>query len=86
VDGHQVRRPKPHPDVYLLAANLLEVPPADCIVMEDSPAGVAAARAAGMRVVGLRTTFVNLPDTALNVDNFLSGSLASWLGAQRRAV
>lgn len=47
-----VPRPKPAPDVYLLAASKLEAAPADCIVIEDSPAGAAAALAAGMRVVG----------------------------------
>jgi HAD superfamily hydrolase (TIGR01509 family) len=47
-----VARPKPAPDIYLLAAGKLGVAPADCIVIEDSPASAAAALAAGMRVVG----------------------------------
>jgi beta-phosphoglucomutase-like phosphatase (HAD superfamily) len=47
-----VARPKPAPDIYLLAARMLGAAPADCIVIEDSPAGAAAARTAGMRVVG----------------------------------
>jgi HAD superfamily hydrolase (TIGR01509 family) len=47
-----VARPKPAPDIYLLAAEKLGAPPADCIVIEDSPAGAASARAAGMRVIG----------------------------------
>jgi HAD superfamily hydrolase (TIGR01509 family) len=47
-----VARPKPAPDIYLLAAQKLGAPPADCIVIEDSPAGAASARAAGMRVIG----------------------------------
>lgn len=47
-----VARPKPAPDVYLLAARKLGAAPADCIVIEDSPAGAAAARAAGMRAIG----------------------------------
>ena len=47
-----VARPKPAPDVYLLAARRLGAEPADCIVIEDSPAGAAAARAAGMRAIG----------------------------------
>jgi beta-phosphoglucomutase family hydrolase len=86
VDGRQVINPKPHPDVYLRAAGLLEVAPANCIVMEDSPTGVAAAKAAGMKVIGLRTTYVNLRGTDLNADNFKSGDLTSWLGEQRRLV
>jgi HAD superfamily hydrolase (TIGR01509 family) len=43
-----VPRPKPAPDVYLLAARQLGVAPSECLVLEDSPAGVRAALAAGM--------------------------------------
>jgi beta-phosphoglucomutase family hydrolase len=82
VDGHQVRHPKPHPELYQRVAELLEAAPADCVVFEDSHSGAAAAVAAGMRVIGLRTTFVNLPGTVLTIDNFLSGDLESWLQAQ----
>ena len=79
VDGHQVSRPKPAPEIYLRAAEMLGVVPAEAIVFEDSLSGVEAARAAGMRVIGLRTTYVNLPGTELCVDNFKSGELHSWL-------
>lgn len=48
----QVRAPKPAPDVYLLAAQMLGSPPEACLVVEDSPIGVAGARAAGMTVIG----------------------------------
>jgi sugar-phosphatase len=47
---------KPSPDVYLMAAAGLGVSPADCIVVEDAPAGIQAARSAGMAVVALTTT------------------------------
>lgn len=47
-----VQRPKPAPDVYLLAAHSLMVPPERCIVVEDSGPGVTAAKAAGMTVIG----------------------------------
>jgi HAD superfamily hydrolase (TIGR01509 family) len=47
-----VPRPKPAPDIYLLAAARLGAAPADCLVIEDSPAGAAAARAAGLHAVG----------------------------------
>ncbi len=47
-----VARPKPAPDVYLLAASRLGAAPADCLVIEDSPAGAAAARSAGMQALG----------------------------------
>ena len=49
--GDEVERPKPDPSIYLLAAQRLGVAPADCIAFEDSDHGVAAAHAAGMRVV-----------------------------------
>lgn len=48
----QVRHGKPAPDLFLFAADRLGISPADCVVIEDSPAGIIAARAAGMRVVG----------------------------------
>jgi beta-phosphoglucomutase len=85
VDGHQVNQPKPHPEIYLLAASLLGIAPGNCIVLEDSHTGVAAARAAGMRVVGIGTTYVNLPGTDIMADNFCNGILTSWLRAQQRA-
>jgi len=47
-----VPRPKPAPDVYLLAASRLGLRPENCVVVEDSPAGAAAALAAGMRAIG----------------------------------
>ena len=47
-----VARPKPAPDVYLLAAERLGATPRDCVVIEDSPAGAASALAAGMRAIG----------------------------------
>lgn len=48
----QVARSKPAPDVYLFAASTLGVSPSKCLVIEDSPAGVAAGLAAGMKVLG----------------------------------
>lgn len=86
VDGQQVIHPKPHPEIYLRAAELLNIAPSNCVVFEDSLTGITAARAAGMRVIGVRTTHVNLPETDLTTDNFLNGSLLTWLRAQRRAV
>jgi len=86
LDGHQVTRPKPDPEIYRRAAELLGVPAPDCIAFEDSHSGVQAARAAGMRVIGLRTTYGNLPGAGLCVDNFQSGELDSWLAAQARVV
>lgn len=47
-DGTQITRSKPDPEVFLRAAGLLGLPPADCLVVEDAPAGLEAARAGGM--------------------------------------
>jgi HAD superfamily hydrolase (TIGR01509 family) len=57
VRSDQVGRGKPAPDVFLEAARQLRVSPAECLAFEDAPMGIAAARAAGMRVVGLTTSF-----------------------------
>jgi HAD superfamily hydrolase (TIGR01509 family) len=57
VRGDEVPRGKPHPDIFLAAAARLGVEPAWCLAFEDSPAGVAAACAAGMRCVALTTSF-----------------------------
>jgi HAD superfamily hydrolase (TIGR01509 family) len=84
VDGHQVERPKPAPDIYLKAAGLLGVDPGNCVVFEDSYSGVEAGIAAGMPVVGLATTHDNLPGTWLTVDNFTSGDLEEWLASYIR--
>lgn len=54
--AEDVKRGKPSPDAYLLAATELAVGPEDCLVLEDAPAGIQAARAAGMSVVGITTT------------------------------
>jgi beta-phosphoglucomutase family hydrolase len=82
VDGSQVERPKPAPDVYLRAAELLEIAPRNCIVFEDSPVGVAAAVAAGMRVVGVLTHASGLDGIRFSIPNFLDSRLDSWLAAQ----
>lgn len=57
VTGSDVAHPKPAPDIYLLAAKTLGVAPAECVVLEDSAAGVRAALAAGM-------TPIQVPDLA----------------------
>lgn len=54
VTDDDVERGKPAPDCYLLAAARLGVPPAGCLVVEDSGAGIAAGAAAGMKVAALR--------------------------------
>ncbi len=56
VTSEDVKRGKPDPEVFLTAAQRLEVDPANAVVFEDALVGVAAARAAGMRVVAVTTT------------------------------
>jgi len=57
VTADDVARGKPDPEPFLLAATMLGAPPARCVVLEDAPAGLAAAHAAGMRSVGVTTTY-----------------------------
>lgn len=75
----QVKNGKPSPDIYLLAAERLGLPPERCAVIEDSPTGIRAGRAAGCLVLGIETTMKAdrlleagpdhiLPDTAAAMD------------------
>lgn len=54
--GDMVRHAKPDPEVFLLAAKLLGLPAAECIVIEDAFAGIEAARAAGTKVIAMTST------------------------------
>lgn len=56
VAADDVERGKPDPEAYPLASRRLCVAPADCVVIEDSPAGIEAAHAAGMRVIAVAST------------------------------
>jgi len=56
VTGRDVTRGKPDPQVFLLAAERLGIPPARCVVVEDAPLGIAAAKAAGMASLGVAST------------------------------
>jgi mannitol-1-/sugar-/sorbitol-6-phosphatase len=57
ITGDDVERGKPDPEGYLAAARALGRDPSECIVIEDAPAGIDAARAAGMRSIGVAGTF-----------------------------
>jgi HAD superfamily hydrolase (TIGR01509 family) len=57
VSGDDVAHKKPDPEIFLTAARRLGLAPSDCIVVEDAVNGVAAAKAAGMRCLGLTTSF-----------------------------
>jgi len=70
VTSDDVQRFKPDPDPYLKGAELLGLAPVDCVVVEDAPAGIRAGRAAGSRVLALRTT---------EVDELLTTAGATWI-------
>jgi sugar-phosphatase len=57
VTADDVANGKPHPEPYLKGAELLGVKPADCLVIEDAPAGIQSAQAGGMKVVGITSTY-----------------------------
>ncbi len=82
VDGFQVTRPKPFPDIYLKAAERLHTKPQNCIVFEDSPTGLDAGRAAGMRLVAVETTPTEFTAVDLHIKDFLDPQLEPWLQAQ----
>jgi beta-phosphoglucomutase family hydrolase len=81
VDGHQVANPKPHPEVFLRAADHLGIEPHECVVFEDSYTGVQAGLAAGMTVVGVTSTHADLPGVSLLISDFNDPALETWLTA-----
>jgi HAD superfamily hydrolase (TIGR01509 family) len=56
VDGDQVKRKKPDPEIFLAASREMRVPSARCVVFEDAPSGVQAAKAAGARCIAVTNT------------------------------
>jgi beta-phosphoglucomutase len=89
VRSDSVPRGKPHPDVFLAAAERLGLPPAACLAFEDAPAGIQAAQAAGMTCVAVTTNFTAdelrahdaVPDYLVaDFQDYLSGP-GAWLSA-----
>jgi beta-phosphoglucomutase len=64
IDGNSVSRSKPQPDTFLAASNKFGVQPVNCVVFEDAPAGVMAAKNAGMACIGIGSAEI-LPDADL---------------------
>jgi len=85
-DGDMITRAKPDPEVFLLAAKLLGLAPSDCLVLEDSFAGVEAARRAGMKVVVLATTYSQSEhkDYDLIIDDFTQVDVQSLLNLKTK--
>jgi beta-phosphoglucomutase len=82
VTAEDVPRHKPHPDPYLSGASALGMEPGDCLVIENAPAGIASARAAGATCFAVTTT---LPAQRLNEAHSVFpdlGELASHLGLE----
>jgi HAD superfamily hydrolase (TIGR01509 family) len=81
VTADQVAEPKPSPDVYLRACELLSAAPSTSVALEDSPTGVAAARAAGMYVLGIPSfPGVTLEDADLVAPSLAAPSVRGALG------
>lgn len=72
ITANDVVRGKPSPEPFLKGADLLGTAPADCLVFEDSPAGIASARSAGMKAIALQTTY---PADQLQAAHAIIGSL-----------
>lgn len=73
ISADDVEKGKPDPEPWLKAATALGVEAADCLVIEDTPPGVASGHAAGMRVIALTTTY---PANTLVEAEYVSGTLA----------
>src|SRR5438270_2247268 len=74
ITANDVIHGKPSPEPFLKGAALLGFAPEDCLVFEDSPAGVASARSAGMKAIALQTTY---PADQLQAANAIIGTLAN---------
>jgi HAD superfamily hydrolase (TIGR01509 family) len=82
VSGDDVERSKPDPDPYLRVAARLGVPAETCVVFEDSPAGVASARAAGCRVIAIPNVYLDAEEVSRNAH----ASFPTLLDAHRARV
>lgn len=89
VTGDDVSRSKPHPDIFLLAARRLGLPPEQCVVFEDSSSGIEAAARAGCRCIALATTHpaseLRSYQTALVVPDFTTLSAQSLMGDNQQS-
>jgi beta-phosphoglucomutase len=83
VTGTEIVRKKPDPEIFLVAARRLGLSPADCLVVEDAPSGVRAAKAAGCRCLGLTTSFDAATLRAAGAD-WIAGTLADVTDATFR--
>lgn len=79
IDGNQVQRPKPNPEVFLTAAEKLGFDPRNCVIFEDSPAGLRAALDSGAWVVGVQSKHPVAREAHLLIEDFTDPRLEPWL-------
>ena len=84
VTGEEVEHGKPHPDIYLRAAEKLAIPADACLVIEDALSGIAAAKAAKMRVAAIPDTRLVDPSDYKNEADYVLNSLMEILPLIRR--
>lgn len=78
VDGNEIKYSKPNPEVFLLAAQKLNINPINCLVIEDADAGIQAAISANMKTIGIGYAYNNINATfnqkdllSLNINNII---------------
>jgi HAD superfamily hydrolase (TIGR01509 family) len=86
VTAEDVTHPKPAPDAYLAAAQALGAEPTACVVLEDSPTGLAAARAAGARTIGVPSVSGVVLEADLVVPSLEDRALWRALGIEAEAA
>lgn len=77
-DGNHIRNSKPDPEVFLLAAKMLNIPPENCLVVEDADAGVEAALNGNMKVLGVGSAAEN-PRATITAGSLKDIDLASFI-------
>jgi beta-phosphoglucomutase len=85
VTGRDVKRSKPDPECFLLAASKIGVDPARCVVFEDAPAGITAAKAAGMKCIAI-TSKGHTPERQKDADLVIPNVRSVTISAVRALV
>lgn len=85
ISGDDVSKGKPHPETFLKCAEILGIPPHDCVVFEDTPKGVSAAKSANMQAIALLTTYHHqkfevFDNILLQIENYDDKRLYELLG------
>jgi len=88
VNGNDVKHKKPNPELFLIAAQRMGIQPAQCVVIEDAPNGVQAAKAAGTKCIAVTnsTTAAKLAEADLICDSLEQVSIETIVYLIRRGV